>query len=403
MSNGRGARSGEPIIAGVSEHLRVRRAGKTLVSQAMPIRITYLITDLRVGGVPLHLYRLATRLPRDKASVQVITLADEGPVGVQLRRAGIPVQACGARSALDVRALGRLWQLLRSSPPDVLHSLLFHANIAARVVGPLAGVPVGRIVCEIQTVERERRWHLPVDNLTCRLCRCEIGNSPSVVDHLHRQAHLPMSRLRLEWGAVDVNAIDSATPVPRESIGVRPEQTLVLWAGRLDPVKGFEEMLAGFGLACRGKPVVLALAGEGLYRGTIEQLISRNRLEGQVLMLGHRSDVASLLKTADLFLFCSRTEGLPNAMLEAMAAGLPIVATDVPGCRDIIDPNCTGWLVRAGDSADIARGISVALSDPGVGKKLGLAGKQCVRAGWDIGRLPARWLSFYRAIVRECR
>jgi glycosyltransferase involved in cell wall biosynthesis len=199
---------------------------------------------------------------------------------------------------------------------------------------------------------------------------------------------------------VDVSAIESAPTAPREAIGVGPDQTLVLWAGRLDPVKGFEEMLAGFGLACRGRPVVLALAGEGPYRETIQKLISRERLEGQVRMLGHRSDVASLLKAADLFLFCSRTEGLPNAVLEAMAAGLPVVATDVPGCRDIVEPNRTGWLVRAGDPADIARGISKALSEQGIGKTLGRAGKAWVRSELDIGGWPARWLRFYRAVVQ---
>jgi glycosyltransferase involved in cell wall biosynthesis len=365
----------------------------------MPIRLTYLITDLKVGGVPLHLYRLATRLPRDEAQVRVISLADEGPVGLQLRRAGVPVQGCGARSPSDVRALGRLWQLLRSDPPDILHSLLFHANIAARVMGPLAGVPPRRIVCEIQTVERERRWHLPMDNVTCRLCRCEVGNSPSVVDHLHRQAHLPLSRLRTEWGAVDAEAIESSPPASREALGVRPDQTLILWTGRLDPVKGFEEMLAGFALACRGRPVVLAMAGEGPHRGRIEKLIREHGLDERVFMLGHRSDVPSLLRSADLFLFCSRTEGLPNAVLEAMAAGVPVIATDVPGCRDLIDSARTGWLVRPGDPAAIARGIEAALLDRALAAELGRAGQAWVRAHLDISDLAARWLAFYRSIL----
>src|SRR4051812_31049483 len=92
-----------------------------------PLRITFLITDLKVGGVPLHLYRLITRLPPEQVRVRVVSLADEGPVGVMLRRAGIPVLGCGARSAADLRALWNLWKILASDPPDLLHAMLFHA------------------------------------------------------------------------------------------------------------------------------------------------------------------------------------------------------------------------------------------------------------------------------------
>lgn len=364
----------------------------------MPIRLTYLITDLKVGGVPLHLYRLATLLPPEQVRVRVISLADEGPVGVRLRQAGIPVLACGARSATDVRALVRLWRILRADPPDILHALLFHANIAARLIGPPAGIPVSRILCEIQTVERERLWHLAVDNLTCRLCRLEIGNSPSVVDYLHEQAHIPRSRLRCEMGAVDVARIQSASPASRDELGVRPGEKLILWTGRLDPVKGFEEMLAGFATACRGRAARFVLAGEGSYRPAVERLIAEHRLSEQVMLLGVRSDIPALLRAADLFLFCSRTEGLPNALLEAMAAGLPTVATDVPGCRDLITHGQTGWLVPAQSPAAIAGALEYLLRDTGTAAALGLKAAEWVARHANIGRLAQRW----QALYQEC-
>lgn len=367
---------------------------------AMPIRVTFLITDLKVGGVPLHLYRLATRLPREEVQVRVISLADEGPVGIRLKQAGIPVLACGATSPADLRALGRLWRILRADKPEVLHAMLFHANVAARLVAPLAGIRHCSILCEIQTVERERRWHLPVDNLTCRLCRLEIGNSPSVVEHLHRHAHIPLSRLRCELGAVDVTAIQSTAPARRELLGVRADETLICWSGRLDPVKGFEEMLAGFRLA--DLPAArLLLAGDGPYRPVVERLIHEHGLAGRVLLLGERSDVAALLRTSDLFLFCSRTEGLPNAVLEAMAAALPIVATDVPGCRDLIRHGETGWLVQAGSPESIAGGIHQMVSDSSHARRLGMNARQWVSGHADIADWPQRWLKLYQTLVRR--
>jgi len=365
-----------------------------------PIRLTYLITDLEVGGVPLHLYRLATRLPKERFCVHVISLAQEGPVGEMLRKIGIPVDACGARHAGDVASLGRLWRMLVKNPPDILHAFLFHANTAARIVGPMAGVPTGRIICEIQTVEQERRWHLVVDNITCRLSRWEVGNSRSVVAHLHRRAHVPKSRLRCEPGAVDVEAIASAVPASRADLGVSPDEPLVIWAGRLDPVKGFEEMIAGFSQACRKRPAQLILVGDGPYRPMIEKLVSESGMASRILLLGQRDDVASLLKVADLFLFSSRTEGMPNAVLEAMAAGLPILATDVPGCRDLIVHGQTGILVPPRSADAIAHGIDLLLNDPDWGRALGPKAFAWAKKHVDVRQLAQRWTGIYESLIR---
>ncbi len=364
-----------------------------------PLSLAYLITDLEVGGVPLHLFRLATALPRDRFRVRVISLAGEGPVGGMLRETGIPVWACRARSVADLAALWRLWRFLRADPPDIVHSLLFHANTAARLVGPMAGVPISRILCEIQTAEVERGWHLILDGLTCRLCACEIGNSPSVVEHLHREAHIPRSRLACEWGAVEVAKYADALPLAREALGLGSDQQVLIWTGRLDPVKGFEEMLAACALVRERHGIKLVLVGEGPYRPVVERLIRQHGLSGDVLMLGRRTDVPRLLKTADVFLFCSRTEGLPNALLEAMAAGLPIVATDVPGCRDLIVHGRTGLLAAKGRPDEIAANLAVLLADADLARRLGLEARRWVGLNADASRLALRWEDRYTAIV----
>ncbi len=366
------------------------------------IRVAYLITDLEVGGVPLHLYRLVTRLPSERFDARVISLASPGPVGRMLQEAGVPVAGCGARSARDLAALWRLARLLRATSPDVLHALLFHANLAARVVGPLTGISPRRILCEIQTAEIERKWHLKLDNLTCRLCRWEIGNSPSVIEHLRLCAHVPISRLRCEWGAVDVAAIRSAEPIPREALGWPTDRPVILWVGRLDPVKGFEEMLEAFRLVLSSRAAALVLVGEGPYRSQIERLIRAHALENAVLMMGQRSDVFRLLRSADLFLFCSRTEGLPNALLEAMAAGLPIVATNVPGSRDLVRDGQTGLLATARSAREIADRVLALLADPTRAGRMGAAAHRWVRAHADLTELGSRWSQVYEHLCVGC-
>ena len=253
-------------------------------------------------------------------------------------------------------------------------------------------------MCEIQTAETERRWHLILDNLTCRWCRCEIGNSPSVVQHLHRRAHLPKSRLHLEWGAVDVERFASADPASRAAFGLPTDKPVVIWTGRLDPVKGFEEMLAAFGRVLEEDPAHLVLVGDGPYRSMVEQLIHAYRLSTHVVMLGQRIDVPQLLNMADVFLFCSRTEGLPNALLEAMAAGLPIVATAVAGCRDLIKHKYTGLLASPGCFEDIATQLRTLLRDRVSARRMGFQAQAWVRAYADLRQLADRLVRFYTTI-----
>jgi glycosyltransferase involved in cell wall biosynthesis len=374
---------------------------RSLPSSSRRIKLTYLITDLKVGGVPLHLYRLATRLPRERFDIRVIALSGEGPVGELLQQAGIAVEVCGARSVRQWGSLGRLWSRLIADPPDILHALLFHANIASRLVGPLAGIAPRRILNEIQTVEVERRWHLLLDGLTCRLCRSEVGNSPSVVEHLHRQAGIPRSRLRCEFGAVDARAIAAAQPVDRAALGIEPGERFLLWTGRLDPVKGFEEMLAAVRILKRSWKIKLFLVGEGPYRRTVDELIGRYDLQTEVILPGRRDDIPNLLRAADLFVFCSRTEGLPNSLLEAMAAGLPIVATDVAGCRDLIRHMVTGLLALPGDAECIAHRIDTLLRDPELAGRLGKGAHEWVLHNADLHTWSIRWQQFYERFLTE--
>lgn len=364
------------------------------------MRILYVITDLKVGGVPLHLLRLATALDPRRFTVAVASLADIGPVGERLLRAGIQVGACEAAGPWDARALGRLYGYIRARRPHILHSLLFHANVACRLVGPVAGVPIRRILCEIQTAEYERPWHLSLDGATVRLCRLEIGNSPSVICHLHRHAHIPHRRLRLIEGGVDVEAIAAARPADRAALGVSPDAPLVLWVGRLDPVKGLDELVdAAKILREGGATPTFLLAGAGRYEATLRRRIASVGAQEYVRLLGRRDDVASLLKAADVFAFPSRTEGLPNALMEAMAAGASIVTTDAAGCRDLVRNGETGLVVPVGDAAALAAAIRRLLEDRALRQRLGAAAAVFARDRCSWTAAVARYAELYEEVA----
>ncbi len=359
-------------------------------------RITYVITDLHTGGVPLHLLRLATGVRERGFNPSVVSLAPGGAVADQLRIQGIPTCSCNAAAARDLPAIWRLARHLRSLQPDIVHSLLFHANVASRLAIRLAGIAPDRLICEIQTVEVERRWHLLVGGLTHSLGRCVVGNSPSVVEHLQRRAHMSPDRLRCIPGGVDVDRIADAPPANREELGIPQSKRVVLWIGRLDPVKGLDGLVDAFTTVVEACDATLLLAGEGAYEAAVRRRIEHNKLKEHVHLLGRRSDVASLLKLADVFVLPSRTEGMPNAILEAMAARCPVVTTDVPGCHDLVTHERTGLLVEYGNTHDLSAGILRLLGDHPLVARLTNDADRHVRDHFTLDRCVDRYVAMYR-------
>lgn len=361
--------------------------------------ILYVITDLDVGGVPLHLRRLATQMVTRGYACTVVSLSPPGPVAADLLSAGITTLSCEARGGKDVRVFRRLTDIINACRPDLIHAMLFHANVAARLSGSSAGIAPDRILCEIQTVEVERRWHLLVDRLTYDGCRLIVGNSPSVIEHLATRANVPRDHLRLIRGGIDTSRVSSAAALDRAALGVPAASALLLWVGRLDPVKGLDVLVRAFAGVDRARNPQLLLVGDGPMRESLQREITQLGLTGRVHLLGVRLDVPALLRTVDGFVFPSRTEGLPNALLEAMSASLPIVTTDVPGCRDLVENGKTGLVVPYGDTLALRQAINVLLRDPDAATALGQRAHERVDQHWRLDTMIDAYQSLYREVL----
>jgi len=363
--------------------------------------ILYVITDLLVGGVPLHLHRLALAMRKRGYRPTVVSLAPTGPVGDRLRQDGITVESCEGCCGWDLRVVSRLKRILRREKPDIVHAMLFHANVAVRLAARGGGIPASRILCEIQTVEVERRWHLTVDRWTHRRSRLTVGNSPSVIDHLHRNGRIPADKLRLVRGGIDPTRILEARPADRAALGVDNDAPIIFWSGRLDPVKGLDYLIDAFHSLREECQANLLLAGEGDEREVLQSKIEKLGLRDWVHLLGTRSDVPSLLKAADLFVFPSRTEGLPNALLEAMAAGCPIVTTNVPGCRDLIRHKENGLIVEYGDASGLAQAMRRALEDRTQAESFGKRAAADVSENWHIDKTNDTYAALYDEVIQS--
>jgi glycosyltransferase involved in cell wall biosynthesis len=363
------------------------------------IDILYVITDLKVGGVPLHLLRLAGAMMARGYRCAVVSLSAEMPLAGRFREAGVEVHGCEGRGGWDISVIGRLARIIKETRPGMVHSLLFHANVAARRAARKVGLPTDRVICEIQTVEVERRWHLLVDRWTHRGCRFTIGNSPSVIEHLAVKAGIPRDRLRLVCGGIDRGPLREAVPIGRAALGVAGDLPIVLWAGRLDPVKGLSILVEAFRSVIADCDAYLLLAGEGPLREALDRQIMDRGLTERVHLLGARDDIPGLLKAADVFVFPSRTEGLPNALLEAMAAGCPIVATDVPGCRDLVTDGDTGLLVPYDDTEALSGAITGLLRDRELATRLGRRAREVAGSEWNIERTWEGYAAIYESIL----
>ncbi len=378
---------------------QTRHDGSTiqqLMPHAMP-HILYVITDLNVGGVPLHLLRLVRAMTSRGYCATVVSLAPLGSVADDLREAGVTVLSCEASGGKDVRVFRRLASIIGGCRPDLIHAMLFHANVAARWAGNASGIGSNRILCEIQTVEVERRWHLWVDRFTHEGCRLTIGNSPSVIEHLAKRAGIPRDRLRLVRGGIDTKRILATPALDRDALGMPSDAALWLWVGRLDPVKGLDKLVRAFARVERDRNPQLLFVGDGPTRSALQDQVEALGLAGCVHFLGVRNDVPALLQTVDGFVFPSRTEGLPNALLEAMAAGLPIITTDVPGCRDLVSHDRTGLLVPYGDTFMLSGALNALLGEPRRAASLGKQAAEEVAARWSIDAT----FDAYQAIYQE--
>lgn len=345
---------------------------------SQPRRILLAITDLQVGGVPLHLLRLTKFLLARGWQVDVVSLQAGGDIEAQLEGVGATVHTCGATHAIDWRVFENLAGKIDELRPDLVHSFLFHANLACRVACQLAGFPRPKLLCEIQTVEIERRWHLWVDRVAHRFSRTTICNSESVMRHLHQRAGIPLDRLTVIPGGVDADGVQRATAIEDESWRAGDDTRLLLWVGRMDPIKGLDTLVDAVGRVSKSHAVKLLLVGDGPLRGSLEAQVAARGLTSVVEFLGQRSDVFRLIRTADLFVFPSRTEGMPNALLEAMAGGLPVVTTDVPGCRDLVTDGVTGRLVPPNDPARLSAAIAEAIDNSEATREMSAKAWHCV-------------------------
>jgi glycosyltransferase involved in cell wall biosynthesis len=371
-------------------------------------RILFVIGSLAIGGAERQLVTLAAALAHRGASIQVFTLEAGGPLQDELARAGVEVIDGGydsrVRFALKLPLLVRAqWRLVRTL-------LRWHANVVHAFL-PLAGllaVNAGRL-CRVSKVvvarralgthqERHPYWRW-VDRFVSRMAHVVTANANAVAADAAIREGIPLTKIRVIPNGIEVSNFqldDARRREIRSALRLDGHELAVVCTANLIPYKGHHDLLEAFARLAHERPASrLFLVGSD--RGVGTSLAARAvelGVAANVVQLGHRDDIAALLGAMDLGVLASHEEGLSNAILEYLAAGLPVVATDVGGTAEILRdlPGCR--LVAAHDPQGLAAAL-LALLDEAPDAARRLARRHAVTQRFSVDAMVERHLELY--------
>ena len=380
-------------------------------ARCRPIHVAHVIHRLQIGGLENGLVNLVNRLPRERYRHTIVCLT--GATDFR-RRLGVPVDIVemGRRGGLEPGLYLRLWHLFRRVRPDIVHTrnlAALEAQWAARLAGVRGRVhgEHGRDVTDLDNSRRRYVW-------LRRAVAPAVGRFVALSQDLRRYL---VDDVGIAPGRVEVicNGVDTERfrPARRPDAKARallpaafrqPQRVVAGYVGRLDPVKDPGNLVAAVAaLRDRATDVfrdlAVAIVGDGSQAAELAAAVREAGLSDTVWLAGARADVPALMAAMDVFVLPSLAEGISNPILEAMASGLPVVATAVGGNPELVVPEQTGMLVPRADPAALADGLAVYLRDRARMRADGVRGRERVERNFSIDGMVGRYAALYERLA----
>jgi sugar transferase (PEP-CTERM/EpsH1 system associated) len=355
--------------------------------------VVHVVSTLGIGGQEMVILSLIRHMDRARYTPHVLCLHDRGPLAERIEALGVPVDVIGAHGVGLLEMGRRLARRLRELRPDIVHTHNPAPHQAAAVARLITRFPAlvhtkhGRNNFPTRT----RRW---AEQLAGKMTDMVVPVSTDAAEVASRVDRVPDRKLRVIQNGIEVLGVAQATPLPP---GRAPRAVHV---ARLNRIKDQGTLLRATRAVADALPgFTLDIVGDGPMHADIHALATELGLDEVVRFHGFRDDVGTILASADLFVLSSLSEGISITLLEAMAAGLPVVATDVGGNREVVLPGETGMLVPVGDHAALGDAMLAVLTDPALARTMGAAGYTRVAATFAIDRTVHAYEAIYRELL----
>jgi glycosyltransferase involved in cell wall biosynthesis len=339
--------------------------------------------SLAVGGSEVLAAAIAEAGVRQGIRMSICGLNCGGGLEVSLRNAGVTTHVIGRRPGVQPAVIVELAKLFRREKATVVLTHHLGQLLYSAIGAHLAGARLIHVEHDYYTLTSARSKRLL--RLAGGLAERIIGVTDEVARFLVDEAKLPTRKVSLVRNGVDASRFGPLAGREREGLGISQGRPIVGTVGRLAPAKDQRSLIAAFRAVVAAVPdAVLVIIGEGPMRLELERDVKRYALGESVRFLGERFDVPALLPCMDVFVLSSVHEGLPLALLEAMACARPVVVTDVGGVAAVVDRGRAGVVVAPGDVDGLAKAVIGLLRDPALAARLGAAARTIVEQRYDL-------------------
>jgi glycosyltransferase involved in cell wall biosynthesis len=376
-----------------------RNPGRTLKRIKM-IKICYIIGQLTIGGAEKQLYELVRGINREKFQPFVISLSEGGYWSKEIQQLGIQLIEMRRKKNREFARLFKLIRLLRKIKPEIVHTYLFPANSYGRIASILSKVPV--IIASERNLPElgkdKNIYKICIDRILAPFTGGIICNSYRASDSL-RKYFFNKEKVFTVHNGVNGNVYSSKN-IKNEDRSFKVIGTI----GRLCPQKNqrlFLDVAKTVIDKSENKKIKFMIVGEGALKNDLENYSIRLGIERNVVFTGERSDIIDLLQSMDIFVMTSVYEGLSNTIMEAMSAGLPVVATDVGGNNELVVNGETGFLCPLNDTAAISDKVIRLLNNIQEAKQMGENGGNRIMGEFKIEKMVRETEHVYATLIKQ--
>lgn len=360
-------------------------------------KIVYIIGQLGKGGAEVQLYELVKGLNKERFDPMVVSLSEGGYWADKIRKSGVELIELPRKQHAEFGRLFKLIRIFREKKPDIVHTYMYAANSYGRIAAILTRVPV-IIASERNSAEIDKdktRTEIYLDKLLAVFTSAIICNSSNAAKSLVNRYSFNDNKIFTIHNGIDSDKFSKRADFDNQR---KLAKKVVGTVGRLYPQKNHQLFLDAARILVEkieDEDLKFLIIGEGPLKDELKSYAKKLGIDGKVIFTGSRDDVPDLLPMMDVFALTSNWEGLSNAIMEAMASGLPCVVTDVGGNSELVVDGETGFVVPPNDPEILAQKVLYLLENEELAREMGERGRQIVENKFDIKQMVWQYSNLY--------